>query len=77
MGKEGDLSDFEQGMVVGGELGFPHTTISRFTENGLKKKKYQVSNCSLGKKQYVVDIRGQRRMVSLELMGKDSNNYSL
>ncbi len=53
MGKKGDLSDFEHGMVVGGRraglsiskttdlLGFSHTTISRVTENG--PKKYPVS----------------------------------
>lgn len=46
MRKKGDLNDFEQGMVVGGELGFPHTNISRFTENDLKQKKYPVSNRS-------------------------------
>ncbi len=51
MGKKGDLSDFERGMVVGARraglsisktvdlLGFSHTTISRFTEYGVKKRK--------------------------------------
>ncbi len=55
MGKKEDLSDFEHGMVVGARraglsisetadlLGFSHTTISRFTENGPKKRKYPVS----------------------------------
>ncbi len=55
MGKKGDLSDFERGIVVGARraglsisktadlLGFSRTTISRFTENGLKKRKYPVS----------------------------------
>ncbi len=55
MGKKGDLSDFERGMVVGAIraglsisktadlLGFPCTTILGFTENGPKKKKYPVS----------------------------------
>ncbi len=52
MGKKGDLSDFERGMVVGARraglsisetadpLGFTCTTIS---ENGPKKRKYRVS----------------------------------
>ncbi len=56
MGKKRDLSDFERGMVVGARraglsisknadlLGFPHTTISRVTENGPKKRKYPVSS---------------------------------
>ncbi len=56
MGKKGDLSDFERGMVVGARraglsisetadlLGFSHTTISRVTENGPKKRKYTVSS---------------------------------
>ncbi len=54
MGKKGDLSDFERGMVVHARrtglsiskiadlLGFSHTTIG-FTENGPKKRKYPVS----------------------------------
>ena len=54
MGKNGDLSDFERGMVVGARraglsvsetadlLGFSPTTISGFTENGPKKRKYPV-----------------------------------
>ncbi len=48
MGKKGDLSDFERGMIVGAIqaglsisktadlLGFPCTTILGFTENGPK-----------------------------------------
>ena len=52
MGKNGDLSDFERGMVAGARraglsvsetadlLGFSPTTISGFTENGPKKRKY-------------------------------------
>ncbi len=56
MGKKGDLSDFERGMVVGAGragqsisktadlLGFSRTKISLgFTENGPKKRKYPVS----------------------------------
>ena len=63
MGKNGDLRDFERGMAVAARLGglsmsetadplgFTPTTISGFTENGQKKRKYPV-----------VDVRGQRRM---------------
>ncbi len=55
-GKKGDLSDFERGMVVGVRrtglsisqtadlLGFSHTTISRFTENGPKKRKCSIKS---------------------------------
>ncbi len=55
MGKKGDLSDYERGMVVGGRwaglnfsktadlLGFSRTTTLGFTENGPKKRKYPVS----------------------------------
>ena len=50
MGKNGDLRDFERGMVVGARraglsmsesadlLGFTPTTISGFTENGPKER---------------------------------------
>jgi len=56
MGKKGDVSDFERGMVVGATraglimsetadlLRFSRTTISGFTENGPKKRKYPVSS---------------------------------
>ncbi len=56
MGKKVDLSDFEHRIVVGLRraglsisktadlLGFSHTTISRFTENGPKKRKYPLSS---------------------------------
>jgi len=56
MGKKGDLSGFKCGMVVGTRraglsisetsdlLGFSRTTISGFTEIGLKKRKYPVSD---------------------------------
>ncbi len=56
MGKKGDLSDFERGMVVGARraslsisktadlLAFSHAQPSLgFTENGPKKRKYLVS----------------------------------
>ena len=54
MGKKGDLSDFERGMVVGARraglsmsetddlLGFSQPSLG-FTENGPKKRKYAVS----------------------------------
>ncbi len=65
MGKKGNLSYFECGMVVGARraglsiskiadlLGFSRRTISmrwRFTENGTKKRKYPVSGSCVDKK---------------------------
>ncbi len=53
MGKKGDLSNFERGMVVGARwagpsisqsaqlLGFSRTTIE-FTKNGVKREKHPV-----------------------------------
>ncbi len=47
MGKKGDLSDFERGMVVGARragLSILKTAdLLRFTENGPKKRKYPLS----------------------------------
>ncbi len=60
MGKKGDLSDFERGMVVGARqadlsisktedlLGYSHTILG-FTENGPKKIKYPVSGSCVDK----------------------------
>ena len=72
MGKKGDLSDFERGMVVGARraglsisetadlLGFSRTTISRVTENGPKKRKYPVSGTSLGENALLMpEVRGE------------------
>ena len=78
MGKKGDVSDFERGLVVGARraglsisetadlLGFSRTTISRVTENGPKKRKYPVSSNSPGENALLMPkVRGQRRMARL------------
>ncbi len=69
MGKKGDLSDFERGMVVDVRraglsisktadlLGFSCTTISR----GPEKEKIYSERQLCGRK-CLVDVRGQRRM---------------
>ncbi len=71
MRKKGDLSDFECGMVVGARragliisetadlLRFSHTTISRVTENGPKKRTFPVSGSCVDENSL---LRGQRRM---------------
>ncbi len=73
MGKKGDLSDFECGMVVCAR--WTGLSISKlliywdfqalpslgFTENGPKKRKYPVSGSCVDQK-CLVDVRGQRRM---------------
>ncbi len=73
MGKKGDLSDFERGMVVGARraglriskttdlLGFSRTTISRFYRELSKKDTISNERQLCGRKG-LVDIRGQRRM---------------
>ncbi len=65
-GKKGDLSDFEHRIVVGLRrsglsisktadlLGFPHSTISRFTENGPKKRKYPMSSSRVNKNAWLM-----------------------
>ncbi len=72
MGKKGDLIGFERGMVVGARragrsilktadlLGFSHTTISRVTENGPKKRKYPVSSSCVNKNTLLIsEVRGE------------------
>ncbi len=73
MGKKGDLSDFERGMVVGARrtglsisktadlLGFLHTTISMVYREWSEKEKISSERQLCGWK-CLVDVRGQRRM---------------
>ncbi len=73
MGKKGDLSDFERGMVVGARwaglcisktadlLGFSRTTISWVYREWSKKEKIS-SERQLCRRKCLVDVRGQRRM---------------
>ncbi len=76
MGKKGDLSDFECGMVVGARraglsisetadlLGFSRTTISGVSREWSEKEKIS-SKQQFSVRACLVGTRGQRRMVRL------------
>ncbi len=90
MGKKGDLSDFEHGIVVGARraglsisktadlLGFSHTIISRIYRELSEKDKISSEQQLCGQK-CIFDVRGQRRMDKLvrDESNSNSNNHSL
>ncbi len=71
MGKKGDLSDFERGMVVGVRRlvwvfqklliywDFHTQPSLGLTENGLKKRKYPVSSCVDENDLLMWEVRGE------------------
>ncbi len=72
MGKKGDLSDFERGMVVGARRlvwvfqkrriywDFHAQPSLRFTENGPKKRKYPVNGSCVDENAFLMsEVRGE------------------
>ncbi len=71
MGKKGDLSDFERGMVVGVRLtglsisktadllGFSLTIISRVYREWSEKEKYPVSGSCVDENALMSEVRGE------------------
>jgi len=68
MGKKGDLSNFEHGMVVGARSNnllsywdFHTQPFLRFTKNGVKREKHPVCGSPVGENALLMlEVRGER-----------------